>query len=179
MTSNYQRLPTYRDDDGGLTRRWQGGSTTRSTSACRSVPIHRTIVAQWIRNAPVGLKGIFCRGFKSRHRRPSLTRPESLKSSCCGRAIHTNIKTRGNIQLDSQLCSESSKKWCYTILVTSEVERFSWGFGGTVASGSALKSAGSVLSRVRALPSAPWPDGGRESLRSPCYGLAKTNKNQP
>ncbi|GFN83493.1 hypothetical protein PoB_000999900 [Plakobranchus ocellatus] len=51
------------------------------------------------------------------------------------------------------------------------------GVGGTVASESALRSAGALLSRVRALPSAPWPDGGPESLRSPCCGLA-TYKNQ-
>ncbi|GFN96650.1 hypothetical protein PoB_002315600 [Plakobranchus ocellatus] len=31
-----------------------------------------------------------------------------------------------------------------------------------------LKSAGSLLSRVRAPPPAPWPDGRPESLRSPC-----------
>ncbi|GFO08010.1 hypothetical protein PoB_003451500 [Plakobranchus ocellatus] len=42
------------------------------------------------------------------------------------------------------------------------------GVGGTVASESALRSAGTLLSRVRAPPSAPWPDGGPESLRSPC-----------
>ncbi|GFO47741.1 hypothetical protein PoB_007424600 [Plakobranchus ocellatus] len=47
-----------------------------------------------------------------------------------------------------------------------------WGVGGTVASESALRSAGTLLSRVRAPPPAPWPDGGPESLRSPCCGLA-------
>ncbi|GFN97836.1 hypothetical protein PoB_002434200 [Plakobranchus ocellatus] len=41
--------------------------------------------------------------------------------------------------------------------------------GGTVASESALRSAGTLLSWVRASPPAPWPDGGPESLRSPCY----------
>ncbi|GFO34634.1 hypothetical protein PoB_006113900 [Plakobranchus ocellatus] len=35
-----------------------------------------------------------------------------------------------------------------------------WCVGGTVACGSALRSAGSLLSRVRAPPSAPRPDGG-------------------
>ncbi|GFN90778.1 hypothetical protein PoB_001728400 [Plakobranchus ocellatus] len=48
----------------------------------------------------------------------------------------------------------------------------SWGVGGTVASESALRSAGILLSRVRAPPTAPWPVGGPESLRSPCCGLA-------
>ncbi|GFN96179.1 misshapen-like kinase 1 [Plakobranchus ocellatus] len=37
---------------------------------------------------------------------------------------------------------------------------------------SALRSAGTLLSRVRAPLPAPWPDGGPESLRSPCCGLA-------
>ncbi|GFO00295.1 hypothetical protein PoB_002680000 [Plakobranchus ocellatus] len=41
-----------------------------------------------------------------------------------------------------------------------------------VANESALGSAGTLLSRVRAPPSAPWPDGGPESLRSPCCALA-------
>ncbi|GFN87721.1 hypothetical protein PoB_001422700 [Plakobranchus ocellatus] len=43
---------------------------------------------------------------------------------------------------------------------------------GSVASDSALRSAGSLLSRVRAPPPAPWPGGGSESLRSSCCGVA-------
>ncbi|GFO33643.1 hypothetical protein PoB_006014800 [Plakobranchus ocellatus] len=43
--------------------------------------------------------------------------------------------------------------------------------GSTVACESALRSAGTLLSRVRAPLPAPWPDGGPESLRSPCCGL--------
>ncbi|GFO08026.1 hypothetical protein PoB_003453100 [Plakobranchus ocellatus] len=35
-----------------------------------------------------------------------------------------------------------------------------WGVGGTVASDSALRSAGTLLSRVRAPTSATRPDGG-------------------
>ncbi|GFO15694.1 hypothetical protein PoB_004219900 [Plakobranchus ocellatus] len=54
--------------------------------------------------------------------------------------------------------------------------------GGTVASEFALRSAGTLLSRVRAPPPAPWPDGGPESLRSPCCRLAmyknKTNRRE-
>ncbi|GFN77337.1 histone-lysine N-methyltransferase SETMAR [Plakobranchus ocellatus] len=46
------------------------------------------------------------------------------------------------------------------------------GVGGTVDSKSALRSAGTVLSRVRALPPALGPDGEPERLRSPCCGLA-------
>ncbi|GFO32776.1 hypothetical protein PoB_005928100 [Plakobranchus ocellatus] len=42
------------------------------------------------------------------------------------------------------------------------------GVGGTVASESALRHPGVPLSRVRAPPPAPWPDGGPESLRTPC-----------
>ncbi|GFN98401.1 hypothetical protein PoB_002490700 [Plakobranchus ocellatus] len=53
----------------------------------------------------------------------------------------------------------------------------SWGVDSTVASESALRSAGTLLSRVRAPPPAPWPDGEPESLRSPCCLLA-IDKNQ-
>ncbi|GFO21102.1 hypothetical protein PoB_004760700 [Plakobranchus ocellatus] len=49
---------------------------------------------------------------------------------------------------------------------------------GTVARESALRSAGTLLSRVRAPPSAPSPGGGPESLRSPRCGLV-TYKTQP
>ncbi|GFO28535.1 hypothetical protein PoB_005504000 [Plakobranchus ocellatus] len=52
------------------------------------------------------------------------------------------------------------------------------GVGGSVASDFALRSAGTLLSRVRAPPLAPWPDGEPESLRSPCCGLA-IHKNRP
>ncbi|GFN75996.1 thyrotropin-releasing hormone receptor [Plakobranchus ocellatus] len=37
------------------------------------------------------------------------------------------------------------------------------GVDGTVANESAMKSARTLLSRVRAAPLAPWPDGGPES----------------
>ncbi|GFO48497.1 hypothetical protein PoB_007500200 [Plakobranchus ocellatus] len=47
----------------------------------------------------------------------------------------------------------------------------------TVASESALRSAWTLLSRFRALPPAPWPEGGPKSLRSPCCRLA-IYKNQ-
>ncbi|GFN87136.1 hypothetical protein PoB_001364200 [Plakobranchus ocellatus] len=46
-----------------------------------------------------------------------------------------------------------------------------------VSSESAMRSAGTILSRVRAPQPAPWPDGAPESLRSPCCGLA-IYKNQ-
>ncbi|GFN75000.1 hypothetical protein PoB_000150600 [Plakobranchus ocellatus] len=42
------------------------------------------------------------------------------------------------------------------------------GFGGIVDSESALRSAGALLSRVRAPPPTLRPDGEPESLRSPC-----------
>ncbi|GFO49690.1 hypothetical protein PoB_007619500 [Plakobranchus ocellatus] len=44
--------------------------------------------------------------------------------------------------------------------------------GSTVASKSALRSAGTLMSGVRAPPPAPWLGGGPESLGSPCCGLA-------
>ncbi|GFO02136.1 hypothetical protein PoB_002864100 [Plakobranchus ocellatus] len=43
--------------------------------------------------------------------------------------------------------------------------------GVTLASKSALGSAGTFLSRVQAPQLALWPDGEPESLRSPCCGL--------
>ncbi|GFO06824.1 hypothetical protein PoB_003332900 [Plakobranchus ocellatus] len=43
--------------------------------------------------------------------------------------------------------------------------RLQGGVGNTVACESALRSAGTLLSRVRAPLPAPWPDGGPESLR--------------
>ncbi|GFO21100.1 hypothetical protein PoB_004760500 [Plakobranchus ocellatus] len=49
--------------------------------------------------------------------------------------------------------------------------------GSTVASVTTLRSAGTLLSRVRAPSPAPWPVGMPESLRSPCCGLA-IYKNQ-
>ncbi|GFO49839.1 hypothetical protein PoB_007634400 [Plakobranchus ocellatus] len=58
------------------------------------------------------------------------------------------------------------------VLENTHTHTFCGGVGGTVASESALRSAGTILSRVRAPPPAPWPDGGPESLRSPCCGLA-------
>ncbi|GFO44965.1 hypothetical protein PoB_007147000 [Plakobranchus ocellatus] len=42
-----------------------------------------------------------------------------------------------------------------------------WGVGGTVDRESALRSAGPLLSRVRAPLWTPLPDGRPESLRSP------------
>ncbi|GFN91651.1 hypothetical protein PoB_001815700 [Plakobranchus ocellatus] len=56
----------------------------------------------------------------------------------------------------------------------------SLGVSGSVASESALIPAGTLLLRVRAPSSSFWPDGGPESLRSPCCGLAiyKTNNQQ-
>ncbi|GFO12153.1 sphingosine-1-phosphate lyase-like [Plakobranchus ocellatus] len=48
------------------------------------------------------------------------------------------------------------------------------GDGGTVASEF---SAGILLSRVRALPPAPWADGRPESLRSPCCWTMERQQN--
>ncbi|GFN86085.1 retrovirus-related pol polyprotein from type-1 retrotransposable element r2 [Plakobranchus ocellatus] len=57
------------------------------------------------------------------------------------------------------------------------IRRTDGGVGSTVACESALRSAGTLLSRVRAPLPAPWPDGGPESLRSSCCGLAIYKKN--
>ncbi|GFN82989.1 hypothetical protein PoB_000949500 [Plakobranchus ocellatus] len=46
------------------------------------------------------------------------------------------------------------------------------GVGGTVVSESALRSTGTLLSRVGAPLPAPWPDAGPKGLRSFCCGLA-------
>ncbi|GFO31542.1 hypothetical protein PoB_005804700 [Plakobranchus ocellatus] len=53
------------------------------------------------------------------------------------------------------------------------------GFDGKVACESALRSAGTLMSRVRAPTSAPRPGGGPQGLRSTCCGLAiyKNPKN--
>ncbi|GFO08932.1 hypothetical protein PoB_003543700 [Plakobranchus ocellatus] len=54
------------------------------------------------------------------------------------------------------------------------------GVSGTVGSESALRSPENLLSRVRAPPPAPWPDGGPESLKTSCCGLALyENLKQP
>ncbi|GFO20061.1 hypothetical protein PoB_004656600 [Plakobranchus ocellatus] len=63
------------------------------------------------------------------------------------------------------------------ILIYSSHSTSSGGVGGSGASESALSSAGTFLSRVRAIPPSLWPDGGPESLRSPC-GLGIRNKEK-
>ncbi|GFN95799.1 hypothetical protein PoB_002230500 [Plakobranchus ocellatus] len=51
----------------------------------------RASVAERLASPPSDLQGPFCRGFEPHHRRPSLTGvPESLRSPCCGLAIHKN-----------------------------------------------------------------------------------------
>ncbi|GFN83696.1 prolyl 4-hydroxylase subunit alpha-1-like protein [Plakobranchus ocellatus] len=82
-----------------------------------------------------------------------------LDSMCPGPA-------RCNVMCD---CKGSVLVYCVSTVLL--------GVGGTVASESTLRSAGTLLSRVRAPPPAPWLDGGPESLRSPCCGLA-IYKNQ-
>ncbi|GFO48917.1 hypothetical protein PoB_007542200 [Plakobranchus ocellatus] len=55
------------------------------------------------------------------------------------------------------------------------------GVGGTIDNKSAPRSAGTTLSRVRAPPPAPWPNGRPESQSPSCCGLArhKTPLHQP
>ncbi|GFO00487.1 hypothetical protein PoB_002699200 [Plakobranchus ocellatus] len=56
---------------------------------------------------------------------------------------------------------------------------FKKGCYGTVDSEFVLRSAETLLSRIRALPLVPWPDGGPESLRSRCLGqdVHKSDEN--
>ncbi|GFO26219.1 CGG triplet repeat-binding protein 1 [Plakobranchus ocellatus] len=60
----------------------------------------------------------------------------------------------------SNLVLEHKKKSSVSSHLSSER-----GVGGSVVSESALGSAGTLLSRFRAPPPAPWPDAGPESLR--------------
>ncbi|GFN86776.1 hypothetical protein PoB_001328200 [Plakobranchus ocellatus] len=50
------------------------------------------------------------------------------------------------------------------------------GIGSTVASECTLRCAGTFLSKARAPPPVPWPDGEPKSLTSPCCGLAICKK---
>ncbi|GFO33459.1 endonuclease-reverse transcriptase [Plakobranchus ocellatus] len=80
-----------------------------------------------------------------------------------------------NWSLD-MVCSKSFSSW-------DAYPNLREGVGGTVVSESALRSAGTLLSRVRAPLPAPWPGGGPKSLRSPCCGMAiyksKTQISEP
>ncbi|GFN96461.1 hypothetical protein PoB_002296700 [Plakobranchus ocellatus] len=77
---------------------------------------------------------------------------------------------------------ELTASWSYTVSSGSITEcrcscpSGSLGVSGTAVSESALRSAGTLLSRVRAPLPAPWPDGGPKSLRSTCCGLAISKK---
>ncbi|GFO37089.1 hypothetical protein PoB_006359400 [Plakobranchus ocellatus] len=53
------------------------------------------------------------------------------------------------------------------------------GIGGRVDRESAVKSAGTFMSRLRAPPSAPWPDREPASMRSACCGLASHKDPNP
>ncbi|GFO32505.1 hypothetical protein PoB_005901000 [Plakobranchus ocellatus] len=92
----------------------------------------------------------------------------------------TQLKCVNQIKekLNKMQLAPSKFKDVYKILhmvFVANRDRRKWariGVGGTVPSESALISQGTLLSWVRASPPAPWPDGGPESLRSPCCGLA-------
>ncbi|GFN99861.1 hypothetical protein PoB_002636700 [Plakobranchus ocellatus] len=58
------------------------------------------------------------------------------------------------------------------VTVVVVVKSANRGVSSSVASESVLRSAETLLSRVRAPPPTPWPDGGPESLISPCCRLA-------
>ncbi|GFO29831.1 hypothetical protein PoB_005633600 [Plakobranchus ocellatus] len=96
--------------------------------------------------------------------------PKSLRSPCCGLAIH-KIPNPTLIKLRKYSGTPSRFRGAWSILFAPD--KVLGSVGGTVDSESALRSAGTPLSRVRAPSPAPWPDGGRpESLRSPYCGLA-------
>ncbi|GFO04810.1 hypothetical protein PoB_003131500 [Plakobranchus ocellatus] len=78
-------------------------------------------------------------------------------------------RKRQTIPRYGDVCGAEQGCHCY---VTRAVTISMRGVCGTVASESALRSAGTFLSRVRAPPPAPWPNGGPESLRSLRCGLA-------
>ncbi|GFO13774.1 hypothetical protein PoB_004027900 [Plakobranchus ocellatus] len=75
---------------------------------------------------------------------------------------HGQQKNSSNIRLHTEVQARKT----HPIVVKRDLP------GSTVACESALRSAGTLLSRVRAPLPASWPDGGPESLRSSCCGLA-------
>ncbi|GFN96563.1 disintegrin and metalloproteinase domain-containing protein 10 [Plakobranchus ocellatus] len=88
----------------------------------------------------------------------------------------SNLRVKGDV-VAGQLLQEVTRVGGYGAdrtagQILSSVE----GVGGTVDSESALKCAGALPARVRVPPPIPWPDGGPESLRSPCCGLAEYKK---
>ncbi|GFN76337.1 hypothetical protein PoB_000284300 [Plakobranchus ocellatus] len=102
---------------------------------------------------------------------PAKWRPESLKAR-----NHFNVYGL-NAQKPNQTNSIFKPLHIHSLFRPCILPYFIRGVGGTVASESALRSAGTLLSRVRAPPPTPWPVRGPESLRSPCCGLA-IYKNQ-
>ncbi|GFO48098.1 hypothetical protein PoB_007460300 [Plakobranchus ocellatus] len=79
--------------------------------------------------------------------------------------------------------TEGNMQWNYCIFWrmlegTTRKNKKLQNAGASVASESALRSAGILLSRVRAPPPTPLPDGGPESLRSPYCGLAVYKKTE-
>ncbi|GFO50290.1 hypothetical protein PoB_007679500 [Plakobranchus ocellatus] len=77
------------------------------------------------------------------------------------------------------LCVRAGKnEFLISVIDEKTVRGWGGGVGGTVASESALRSAGTFLSRVRAPLPAPWPDGGPESLKCLAVGWLYTKINQ-
>ncbi|GFO18105.1 hypothetical protein PoB_004461000 [Plakobranchus ocellatus] len=78
--------------------------------------------------------------------------------------------TEGSLQISGRTHKPLGHRCSHTQHGLSKIKQ--GGIGGTVVGESTLRSAGILLSRIRASLPAPWPKGWPKSLRSPCCGLA-------
>ncbi|GFO13883.1 hypothetical protein PoB_004038800 [Plakobranchus ocellatus] len=114
-----------------------------------------------------------------------------VKGACCKNAEvpYGHLKNEDYIQRRVLVCCSGSSSNqqaksltlpdnSRSLLSTPSSMCIGRGAGGTVDSESAVRSAETLLSRVRTPPPGPWLVGGPESLRSTCCGLAIYN-NQP
>ncbi|GFO44117.1 eukaryotic translation initiation factor 3 subunit f [Plakobranchus ocellatus] len=81
----------------------------------------------------------------------TITLDDRVSMGTGGKSLTTTMSFDGDMMFTSKISLETA----------------AGGVGGTVFSESALGSAGTLLSRVRAPLPAPWPEGGFKSLRSP------------
>ncbi|GFO06100.1 hypothetical protein PoB_003260500 [Plakobranchus ocellatus] len=107
--------------------------------------------------------------------------------SCCNNSKCSSSSNKQQQQQQQQQSDKVKQRWkagrkdkdLYKVNVHTSLKSLLGGIGGIVDSEYAPRSAEILLSRVRAPPPALWPDGGPESLRSPCYGLAILKKPKP